>query len=90
MDTEPEDWRLYKQPITSAIPYFYRWKINQIKLMLADIEVLVDKHDVAEAVSLYTEVKMEANRLCKQLADSIMNKAKLRDMYEQKKKTVQS
>jgi hypothetical protein len=93
MSEKPEeelvgDWQLYKTPITNAIPYFYRWKINQIKLMLADVQTLKDKYDIQWASELYFELQMEANRLCGQLAQSIQRKKKLREKYETKKETV--
>jgi hypothetical protein len=83
------DWQLYKTPITSAIPYFYRWKINQLKLMLADITTLEEKYEVMWAKVLRINVQAEAERLCQQLAESIEHKRLLREKYEQKKKTVQ-
>lgn len=95
MSEKPEeelvgDWQLYKTPITNAIPYFYRWKINQIKLLLADIYTLGDKYDIDGWDELYGQVQAEAERLCLRLAKSIEHKRKLREKYEQKNKTVQA
>ena len=87
-ETQPEDWRLYAQPITNAIPYFYRWKINQIKLMRADLQTLYEKYGIAEAKILMVEVDEEIARLCAQLAESIHRKQGLRKKYEGEKKTV--
>ena len=88
-ETKPEDWRLYQQPITSAIPYFYRWKINQLKLMAQDLIVLRDKLGINWAGQLLNEVQAEGERLCRQLTESINRKRQQREKYETKKETVQ-
>lgn len=61
-------------PITSAIPYYFRWKIMQLKLMLKDLQELEEKHEIRTAATLYKVVQDEANLLMAQLAEIIVEK----------------
>jgi len=54
-------------PITSAIPYYFRWKIMQLKLMLKDLQELEEKHEIPNAPVLYKLVQDEANTLMAEL-----------------------
>ena len=78
--TLPKEWEALpfvsqqRLPITANIPYFFRWKILQIKLMLNDLKELADKHDIAHASSLYEVVKEEAEHLFIKLSEHIKTK----------------
>lgn len=63
-------------PITSTIPYFYRWKINQIKLMLTDLNQLYKTHNIKAALVLYVAVQAEAEELFAKLTADIIIKRK--------------
>lgn len=63
-------------PITATIPYFYRWKINQIKLMLSDLDYLAEKHEIEAAHYLYKTVVREAELLFEKLQLEIETKRK--------------
>lgn len=77
------------QPITSAIPYFYRWKLSQAKLLLNDLAYLQDKHDIAWAGILYARVAKEVDRMCARMAALIQNAREKREKYEQEEEAVQ-
>lgn len=66
-------------PITANIPYFYRWKILQIKLMLSDLQYLYEKHKIKRAKELYTVVSNEAQILFRKLIEHITTKTKWED-----------
>lgn len=55
-------------PITASIPYFFRWKIYNAKLLLNDLQYLVEKHEIPEAMELYNVVRGEISNLCFKLA----------------------
>jgi dTDP-4-amino-4,6-dideoxygalactose transaminase len=82
-----EDWAreqdqyytVQTQPITVAIPYNYRWRVLQAKLMLSDLEELCKKHNIPEACELYETVKTEIALLLKKLKSLIESK---REMVE--------
>jgi len=59
-------------PITASIPYFYRWKILQLKLLLTDLKYLYEKHRIESAIYLYDAVRMEADKLCDQLREEMI------------------
>lgn len=61
-------------PITANIPYFYRWKILNIKLLLNDLKELEKKHEIAHASSLYKIVQEEAEHLFIKISEHIKNK----------------
>ena len=63
-------------PITANIPYFYRWKVLQIKLMLNDLKELASKHKITYANVLYNTVRMEAEELFKKIEEHIKAKTK--------------
>ena len=63
-------------PITANIPYFYRWKILQIKLMLSDLKDLEKRHEIAHAASLYKIVQEEAEHLFIKISEHIQAKTK--------------
>lgn len=67
-------WSQQRLPITANIPYYYRWKISQIKLMLNDLQYLCEKHGVTEACKLYTIVGLEADELFKKISEHIEKK----------------
>jgi len=70
-------------PITRNIPYFFRWKILQIKLLLNDVQYLIDKHNIDETRSLYVLLQGEAGDLCDDLFELIAKKRKWRRGLEQ-------
>jgi len=57
-------------PLTSCIPYFYRWKILNLKLMLNDLLEIHKKHGVY-TMALYNVVKKELSLLCDILSKEI-------------------
>jgi len=61
-------------PLTAAIPYNYRWRIMNLKLMLRDLKELADKYDIAAAKVLYDAVAKETNELCSRLTSLIIEK----------------
>lgn len=58
-------------PITAALPYFYRWKINNLKLMLNDLKDLIDKHEIVWANDLYRLIAIETEDMCKVLCEEV-------------------
>ena len=70
----PEYTPLREMPITASIPYLYRWKILHLKLLLADIQTLADKYQIATAKPLMIAVCKETEDLCAQLLLEITNK----------------
>lgn len=70
-------WGIQKLPITSAIPYYFRWKINQIKLMLQDLEFLKIRYGI-RTDDLMETVKKEALELCIVLNELIKLKQEAR------------
>ena len=78
----PKEWEALpfvsqqRLPITANIPYFFRWKINQLKLMLNDLLYLAEKHKIKEATELYYIVQKEAEELFKKLGEHIKSKMK--------------
>jgi len=69
----------FRVPVTASTPYFFRWKINQLKLMLNDLKDLRDKHQVESASQLYDLLMEEADMLCEQLFAIIDEKRKWRE-----------
>lgn len=63
---------MQRQPISPAIPYNFRWRINEIKLMLSDLLELYKKYQVNTALILYETVKQEAEDLMLQLNQHIL------------------
>jgi len=88
-DKTAEQWNnipygsMLKQPITANIPYLYRWKILQIKLMLQDLRQLQDKHGIDGIQPLITIVKKEAEDLVYQLWQHIAADRLTRNKYKQ-------
>lgn len=70
-DTLPFSTQM-RLPITAAIPYFYRWKINQLKLLLNDIQYLAEKHHIKGAILLRSVATLEAEALCDALTAEIL------------------
>ena len=62
---------LQRLPLTRNIPYNYRWRILNIKLMLNDLKELDKKHGIQSAHTLYITVQKEAEELCLKLASDI-------------------
>jgi len=58
-------------PITVTIPYNFRWRVLQAKLMLADLKELCEKYGIVEACSLYETVRTEIGILMKKLKEEI-------------------
>ena len=77
------------QPITSAIPFFYRWKIMQAKLLLNDLKYLNEKHQIQAAADLYFTIQGEIERLLDKIDMLIQDKRLRRKFYEQKEEAVQ-
>ena len=65
-------------PITANVPNFFRWKILQLKLMLADLDTLSEKYSITAAENLKHIVEEEAEQLCNELADKIIEKQQWR------------
>jgi hypothetical protein len=65
-------------PITANVPNFFRWKILQVKLMLADLDTLSEKYSITAAENLKHIIEEEAEQLCKKLADMIIEKQRRR------------
>ena len=76
-------------PITACIPYFFRWKILAVKLLLADLKVLADKYEIKAAEMLSAYVKDEAEELCIQLAEEINIMQNRRSEYGKEKTAIQ-
>ena len=74
----------FNVPITSSIPYFFRWRILQCKLMLADIDTLIGKYDVPRAKLLKELVLLEVNDLCDRLYEAAAGRRERREQYTEK------
>jgi len=75
-------------PITANIPYFFRWKLMQLKLLLTDLAYLADKYHIENARELFYLVTMEAEDLCSKLVDLIDSKRRVQQSYEEESETV--
>ena len=75
----PEYTPLREMPITASIPYIFRWKILNAKLLLADIETLAYKYKLENATLLYTEIKKEVDELCLKILADIKSKQEMRE-----------
>lgn len=64
----------HRIPLTSTIIYHFRWKINNLKLMLYDLDQLRKLHHIENAQLLYEIVKDETSLLCAVLAKIITEK----------------
>lgn len=69
----------HRMVITTAIPYHWRWQVNQIKLMLIDLKYLQEKCEIVEAGALYEIVKDEAEQLFYKMRQEIAAKVKQRE-----------
>jgi len=65
---------LQKMPITATIPYNYRWRILQAKLILSDLKELCEKYAIMEACQLYETVREEIARMLVKLREEIESK----------------
>ena len=70
----PEYTPMREMPITASIPYLYRWKILNLKLMINDIAYLYKEHKISTALPLYHAAIKEAEDLCAQLLFEITNR----------------
>jgi len=62
-----------KQMITANIPFIFRWKIMQIKLLLKDLNDLC-KQNIPAACEMEQIVKEEADKLIRKMIASIAYK----------------
>jgi len=67
--------------LTAAIPYNFRWRVLNLKLMLRDLRELADKHGIYNAGVLYDTVCREAEELCAKLTSDILETRKRRAVY---------
>jgi len=70
-------------PITAAVPYFYRWKVLQLRLMLRDLKLLADQYGLHNAGILYDKVANDAEEMLAQLAKEIDETKRMRARYTQ-------
>jgi len=70
----PEYTPMRELPITAAIPYIFRWKILQAKLLLADLEYLYKKHQISTALPLFNAVCKETDEMCAALLYDITDR----------------
>lgn len=66
-------------PLTPCIPYNFRWRISELKLLLNDLKYLFEKHDIEHAMELYKCVQAELEELCVKLRDFIVAKRNWRE-----------
>jgi len=79
----PEYTPMRELPITAAIPYLFRWKILNLKLLLNDIEYLYKTHCIQAAFPLYNAVCKEAEDLCAALLYDITDRQHKREKLAQ-------
>jgi len=75
------DYTIQRLPLTAAIPYNFRWRILNLKLMLRDLQELADKHGIYNAGILYDTVCKECEELCAKLVSDILEVRKRRAVY---------
>jgi len=75
-------------PITAAIPYFYRWKVLQLRLMLRDLKLLQEHYNIYNAGVLYDKVCNDAEEMLAQLAKEIDETRRVRAKYVEKEAPV--
>jgi len=69
----------HRMAITSAIPYHWRWQINNLKLMLGDLKDLHKKHEVVGAEALYTSLQDEAELLVSRMIELVDEQQRQRE-----------
>jgi len=62
---------IHRIKVTACIPYHYRWKINECKLMLLDLKFLDEKLGVYAAKALYDIVQKETEDIFAKMHDDI-------------------
>ena len=86
MSVEPPEalppFSMQRLPITYAIPYNFRWRINEMKLMMNDLQELTKKHEIRYAQDLYATVQNQCEALFKELNDKILAKQAWRKKLE--------
>jgi len=75
-------------PITAAIPYFYRWKVLQLRLMLRDLKLLKEHYNLYNAGILFDKVANDAEEMLARLAKEIEETKRVRAKYAQEEETV--
>jgi len=75
----PEYTPLREMPITASIPYLYRWKILNLKLMLNDLQYLADKHGIYSAGIMIDLVCKEAEEMIAAITTDINEKRAWRE-----------
>ena len=63
-----------REMITPAIPYLFRWKIMQAKLLLRDLIELYEKHGIISAKYTIDAVKQQIEELCQKITSDILEK----------------
>ena len=65
---------IMREMITPAIPYLFRWKVMQAKLLLRDLIELYEKHGIISAKYTIDAVKKEIEELCQKITSDILHK----------------
>lgn len=79
-----EEWNSLKfesqmrLPLTANIPYYFRWKIMNLKLMLNDLVYLEEKYDIKVACDFYGIVAQEAEEVIGRMLKHIKQKREWR------------
>jgi len=71
-------------PITAAVPYFYRWKVLQLRLMLRDLKLLKEQYNLYNAGVLYDKICNDAEEMLARLAKEIDETKRMRARYAPK------
>ena len=58
--------------ISRNVPYIFRWKILEMKLMLNDVLELSKKHNLKNAEELYEQLKEEFDSYILEMIDNII------------------
>jgi len=65
-----------KLMITASVPYLYRWKVLQLKLMLNDLSSLYKQYSIKSAFALEQILLQEAEDLFKKMTETVQAKRK--------------
>jgi hypothetical protein len=64
----------HRLPISRAFPFYYRWKILQLKLSMNDLLELEKKHNITAARALYEVLREEAEYTMEELTQKVKEK----------------
>jgi len=62
---------IHRIKVTACIPYHYRWKINECKLMLLDLKFMHEKLGIKNALILYQIVEAEVEDIFEKMYQDI-------------------